>query len=444
MFDKFRDECGVFGIFAPGGTFWQERRENVRSDSTLNGENDVEGGALLGIVPGSTLRMNLRFAQRITDDIAAGEWTRKSVGRTYEVKAEADPGRSARVRLSWIRRELDFEESRSETDRTTHLTRADVTHESLQGLLRGEYVYETTSRFFTDVVAGPQQAAEEPTLALNASARIQLGGTARSRRRDDGGAAAWKRIFAMFRSETLARVEEETTLEDRGRIYRLDFSAFQRDDTTIFGKYLLRQEVTLFPGSGPFSLTARWERIDTEDNRADPDRIDILSRRTVLRARNRVAARWTLETQATRETDGRTDSATQVRDFDVRRTELKEEIVFQPRPTARLSGSGAWLRERNEASGGRARGVVLGTAASFAAGQQGRFRGDVSWTHPTLFEGSDPGFRFRTRDVDQFDWRGSFDLRVSDWLNASISYSGRALEDAPTTHLARAEARALF
>jgi hypothetical protein len=433
-----------FGMFAPGGTFWQERRENVRADSTLNGENDVEGGALLGIRPAPALRLDLRFARRVTDDITGGAWTRKSVARTWEAKAEADPGRSARVRLSWIRRELDFVEGRAETDRTTHLTRADVSHESLSGLLRGEYVYETTSRFFTDLIAGPQQAAEEPTLALNASARISLGGTARSRRDEESGPAAWRRVFALFRSETLARVEEETTEGDRRRIYLLDFSRFQRDDTTIFGKFLLREEVTLFPGSGPFQLTARWERIDTEDNRGDPDRIDVLSQRSVLRARNRVTARWTLESQGTRETDSRTDSARDLLDFDVRRTELREEIVFQPVPTTRLSGSGAWLRERNEATGARARGVVLGTAASFAVRAQGRFRGEVTWTHPTLFEGFDLGSRFRTKEVDQVEWRGSVDVRVSDWLNASVSYSGRALQDAPTTHLARAEARALF
>ena len=34
--------------------------------------------------------------------------------------------------------------------------------------------------------------------------------------------------------------------------------------------------------------------------------------------------------------------------------------------------------------------------------------------------------------------------RISDWMNASVSYSGRSLEGIPTTHLARAEARALF
>lgn len=431
------------GIFAPGGTFWQEKRENVRAGSTLDGQNDVEGGALLGIVPGSALRLDLRFARRVTDDIVAGAWARKSAARTYEVKAEAEPGRSARVRLSWIRRELDFTEGRPETDRTTNLTRADVTHESFSGLVRGEYVYETTSRFFTDILAG-QQAPEEPTLALNASARISLGGTTRARRGEESGTSAWRRAFALFRSETLARVEEETTTSDRRRIYLLDFSRFQQDDTTVFGKILLREEVTVFPGAGPFSLTARWERIDTEDNRADPDRIDLLSERTVLRARNRVATRWTLETQGTRETDSREDSAVQLFDFDVRRSELREEVVYQPAPTTRISAIGAWLFERNEASGARAHGRELGLATSFALRTQGRFRGDVTWTHPTLFEGADPGSRFRTKDVNQFEWRGSVDVRASDWLNASLTYSGRALEGAPTTHLARAEARAFF
>jgi hypothetical protein len=157
-----------------------------------------------------------------------------------------------------------------------------------------------------------------------------------------------------------------------------------------------------------------------------------------------IYARWTLESQGAREKDARSDSGTGIVAFDVRRRELREELVYQPRPNSRFSGIVARLLETNEATGAGADGLQLGVTTTFAVARHGRFRGGVDGTHPTDFRGLDLGDRFRTKETDEFEWRGSFDVRVSEWMNASLSYSGRTRDGVPTTHLARAEARALF
>jgi hypothetical protein len=431
------------GVFRPGLTLWKEEREDVREGVSLSGEDDVEFAGTLAVQPSSAVRGSFRVARRTTDIVSEGAWIRESVGRTYEAQSEISPSRSFRAQVSWIRRELDFESSRPESDRTTHLTRSNVVHEAFGGLLSGEYVYETTSRTASDLLTGTM-ADGEPTLALDASARIKLGAWRRRRASDTATPSFLSRALARIRSETLLRVEEETTTPDRRQIYLLDFSRFQDDEHTVFGKILLREEITLFPNASPFSLTARWERIDTEDNRSDPARLETVTERRVLRARNRVGPRWTLESQGTWQEASRSDSGTRRTDFDTRLAELKEELVWQPRPATRVSGRGALVWERNETNEASIRGISLGVGASSTVLRQGRFRGDVAWTHPTSQEGTDVGNRFRTRDVNQFDWRASLDLKVSDSINASVSYTGRLLEDTPTTHLARAEARALF
>jgi len=252
------------------------------------------------------------------------------------------------------------------------------------------------------------------------------------------------RRLSLFRSETFARVEEETTRENRLPIYLLDLSQFQNDEDTIYGKILLRQEITLFPAGGPLSLTARWERIDTKDNRAEPRKLDLLTERTVLRARNRLGPRWTLESQGTLQDDSRSDSAFGQADFDVRLFEIREEVVWQPVPVRRLSARGGWVRERDRANDASIEGLSLGLSASSTVLRRGRLRGEVDWVRPLAVNGTDAANRFRTREVDQFEWRGGLDLTLSDHINASISYSGRVLSGFPTTHLARAEARALF
>jgi hypothetical protein len=430
---------GRVGWIRPALSVWKEDRDESRADSTLAGQNQLETTARLGLEPWSSWRTSLRAALMTTDDVEDGRWMRRSVGRTYEVVTEATPSRAVRARFSWIRRELDFEEDRG-TDRDTQLTRGDLVHENLGGLLSGEYVYQTTSRFFSDILASPG-AEEQPTLAINASARLRLGGR-RSRAKDEE--TTWRRRLSLFRSETFVRVEEETTRPDRLPIYLLDLRRFQSDDDTIFGKILLRQEVTLFPSGGPFSLTGRWERIDTEDNRADPQRIEILSERTVLRARNRLGPRWTLESQGTLQDDSRSDSALNRSEFDVRLVEIREELVWQPVPTRRLSGRGGWVRERDRENDASIDGLSLGASASGTVFRRGRVRAELTWVHPLSIQGIDVANRFRTREVNQLDWRSGLDLSLSDHINAAISYSGRTLEGLPTTHLARAEVRALF
>lgn len=433
------DVVTAVGFFRPGVSWWREDREDERAALRLSGQDDAEIAGTLAVETGSLLRGDLRVARRTTDVVDGGQWVRDSVGRTIEVRTEA-PGRRARARVSWIRRDVDFEAGRPSPDVTTDLTRADFAHESLGGIVSGEYVYQTTSRSFTDLLAGPG-TAEEPTLALEASARIVLAGTP-ARSAASGSPASGR--LSWFRAETYGRVEEQSSTPDRGPIYRLDFSRYQDDVFTVFGQQLVREEITILPGAGAVSLTGRWERSRSKDLRAAASPLDLDTERRVLRVRNRLGARWNLESQGTWQEDARANPRSGTTDFDVRLLELREELVWQPRPAARLSGNAAVVSERDEFRGASIRGLLAGLAAQTGVRGTGRLQGDVTWTHPTDREGVDVGRRFRTREDDQLEWRGSLEVKASDSIHMSLSYSGRAVEGTPTLHLARAEARALF
>jgi hypothetical protein len=435
---------GRLGPFHPGVSWWKEWREDRESGARTRGEDDEELGASLDWKPGRGYSARARLGWRRTDvvDSALGEWVRQSIGRTAELRGEASPSRSFRARFSWIRRALDVVEGRPGEDRVTHLLRGDLSHENLGGLLRGDYAYEATSRVFTDRVAG-SSATEEPTLAVSASARVRVGGRSRrSRGAAESADSALRRILSKVEAETVIRVQEETTAADRTSIYLLDLAKYQRDDTTVYGKILLRQEATLFPGAARFSVTGRLERIDAEDNRADPERVEIVTTRRVLRARNALNNRWTLETQGTWQTQSRSDRG--AAEFDIRLLEIREELVWQPHPARRLSGVAAWVSERNEEGGSFIKGASVALEGSSSVGAGGRVSGRLSWTHPLEAGGADTGMRFRTRDENELEWRTTAEVRLSDSVSASLSYSGRSLEGIPTRHLARVQARALF
>lgn len=433
---------GAWWVFRPGVSLWKEDREDVRDGVRIRGRNEEEVAGSLALASLRAVNARVHVARRTADVVESGEWVRESVSRTVQVTSEANPARSLRARLAWSRRTLDFEPDRGQADRSTNLTRADLLHEAWDGLLREEYVYETTARAFSDFAAGPG-GNEEPSLALEASARIRLGGRS-ARRRDDTPVSAWRVWLGRLQSETLLRVEEETTASDRGPIYHLDFSRFQNTEDTVFGRILTRQEVTLFPGARQFSLTGRWERTDTKDNRILAKSTDTLTERRVLRARNQLAPRWTVETQGTWQEEFRGDAASGVDEFEVRLLELQEEVSWQPTPATRLSGRGAWITERNTVNDSSIRGVEVALSGNTSVFGEGRFRGEITYTHPTSMEGVDTSNQFRTRDRDKLEWRGTLDVRMSDSINASVSYSGRRNEGLSTIHLARAEVRALF
>ncbi len=424
------------GWLRPGLTWWREDRSDERAGALLAGSDDAEIGGNVAIGSGAGPRGELRVARRTTDVVDTGRWVRESVGRTIEARAEL-PGRSTRLRGSWIRRVLDFADGRPSPDRTTNLTRADLTHESFGGVLSGEWVYETTSRSVTDLLDA--ESPERPTLAIEASGRVTLGG--RRAGRAASGAPAFLR---WFRVESLARVEEETDTTDRGPVYLLDFSRFQDEAHTVFGQYVLREELTLLPESAALSVTARWERTDTMDNRAASSRLDLVAERTVVRARTRLDPAWTLSSQVTWQKDAREDSRGASSDFDVRLREIREELAWQASPTARVTGTAAAVRERNERSNATVSAWLTAVAAQTAVRRSGRASAEVTWTHPTDREGIDPLNRFRTEEEDEVEWRGSLELKASESINLSLSYTGQALSGKPTLHFARAEARALF
>ncbi|MFN8177346.1 MAG: hypothetical protein U0167_05430 [bacterium] len=431
----------AFGIFRPGVTWWREDREDDRATARLTGTDNAEVGGTLAVAPGSRLQGDVRVARRTSDVVDSGQWVRDAVGRTVEVRAEA-PGRRARARLSWIHDVLDYTPGRPSPDQTTDLTRADLSHDSFGGILSGEYTYQTTSKSFTDLLAVPGSPGE-PSLALEASARLVLAG-AGSRPAAGSSSKTERGPLRWIRAETFARVEEQTTATDRGPIYRLDFSRFQDDEHTIFGEQLVREEVTVLPGGGAFSATGRWERTRTKDARASASPLDLDSERRVVRARNRLSPRFTLESQGTWQEDSRGDARAGTTDFDVRLLELREDLSWQPRPSARLGWNASVVSETDDARVASIRGLLAGVEAQTGVRGAGRLQADVTWTHPLDVRGIDAGQRFRTRNTNELDWHETLEIKASDTIHVSLTYSGRSLQGAPTLHSARAEARALF
>ena len=93
-------------------------------------------------------------------------------------------------------------------------------------------------------------------------------------------------------------VKEESTYEPAWEVYLLLPSALQRDDATVYGSTTLRQDWSFLDGYKNVSLTFRYLREDSEDNRFEGIRENVYLGERVLRFSRSLSARLTATAEA--------------------------------------------------------------------------------------------------------------------------------------------------
>jgi hypothetical protein len=105
------------------------------------------------------------------------------------------------------------------------------------------------------------------------------------------GAGGW--ILRNVSLDQTLGVREESTYEPAWKIYAMLPSALQRDTTTVFGTTTLRQDWSLLQSYRNVSLTYRYLREDTEDNRFEGVRENTFASEHALRFSRSISARLT-------------------------------------------------------------------------------------------------------------------------------------------------------
>jgi hypothetical protein len=262
------------------------------------------------------------------------------------------------------------------------------------------------------------------------------------------GASAIGSILAPLTSETYVRVEEKSTESDLAGIYLLHFSKFRQDATTIAGSTLFTQDLLVFEGNPLFSARLRFSQRQGVTNLSGG------IEHTYVRERS-VRLRWQLVPEIANQVDivnraDRTSSRTATsRSRDIVSNGVTFDLSYRPQQNAELGfkldvsrATDSHLTPELEANlnAQSARIVYAFQGAGQARGEL--IREEVQLARATesypyeLTGGRVPG--------KTWIWRAALDYRMTQFLQATMSYEGRTEGGGTPVHTARAEVRAFF
>ncbi len=237
-------------------------------------------------------------------------------------------------------------------------------------------------------------------------------------------------------------VTERSTTPRKGRLLLLRPSEFQRDDTTVRGETLVREEAAWTAAGGRASVRARYSRADVEDNSVEGAPRDEVRHDGLLRVRGTLSPRVTAEAEwEPRRSVQRRSGAESSRlhsDF------FLGEGTYQPRPQTAISLSGRLGLEREPRLDERLDSFEVAATVSATVLRRGRVSARASTLRFLADERAGGGASPLTTRFEGEDWRLSADYDLSRYLGASLFYSGDNRRAAGTTHLLRVEARAFF
>jgi hypothetical protein len=256
---------------------------------------------------------------------------------------------------------------------------------------------------------------------------------------------SFEKTLSALSSETYFRVEEKSSEPDTREIYLLHFSSFLNDQTTLAGSNLISQDVFIQENSPEFSARFRFLQ------RRGLTQFALQHERTYNREQS-VRIRWQLVKEISNQVEftHKNDNllATQIsnRSRFIISNSLSFDWSYRPEQSVELGfkfGVGqatnfdTTMADLNDQS--------LRLVYSFE--EKGQTRVELSREEVNL----DRGGIFLPFELTNgkvagktWLWRFGFDYRITQYIQASVSYDGRSEGGGSPIHTARAEVRAFF
>ncbi len=262
------------------------------------------------------------------------------------------------------------------------------------------------------------------------------------------GTGTLKDILSTLTGESYFRVEEKSTERELQQIYLLHFSKFRRDTTTLQGSRLFSQDLFILDGNPSFSCRLRY---------SDRQGLTNLSgglERTYTRERS-IRLRWQLVPEISNQFDfvnsNNLLSASQEseRVHAITGNDFTLDIAYRPEQDVEIGfkveagrsiDAFPVLPVQADLNVESLRGVVAFRGSGQARVTLGREEMQLSRT-PDVFPYDLTGGRVAGLT---WTWSAGFDYRITQFLQATMSYDGRSEGGDAPVHTARAEVRAFF
>jgi len=480
------------GLFTPRLRFEQEHRESLDAGSdTLRPESlsffDVRPGVVFPSLWNMTFSADVGV--RVEDVADGGMLARQSTDILQVYGWQLRPWKDLSSQISVTVRDRQYSElfrARGRKDLQTVLTRAQTRYAPLNGGVQTDLLYEVSTertsrlqRVFLNVPYGQGnyeylgdlngngvQDEEEfeltryegdyvlltlptdelfPVIDLKTSLRLRL---RPERFLPRTSTSFWIGALRALSSESFVRIEEKSEESNTSDIYLLRLSRFLDDSTTIRGYQNFRQDFFLFERAQDFSLRLRF------DERRGFSQYALISERSYRRERS-----LRIKTQLVREIGLQVDAiflddevlATSFssRARDIVSSNLVADLSYRPWKSLEIgfvvdskSATDSYPETPVQAD---ITALTLRSVTSFSG--PGRLRAQIERSTVT-FDSEVERAPFELTDGrvegQSWVWRINFDYRLTDFMQATLSYLGRAEGERDTIHIARAEVKAFF
>ncbi len=284
-----------------------------------------------------------------------------------------------------------------------------------------------------------------PTTDLQASSGINIDPSKIFQLKSEG---TLKEIVNNVTFDTYLNVSEKSKDPIQKHIYLLKFSTFLNDQNTIAGSNSLQQDVNLFQNNQYFGVRLRFiQRKGFNQYYSGSERL--LGVERSLRLRLSFTSDLTLITDYVSETDRNLAPQLTIRNWNIGTKSIASELTYVPIRNIE-TGFRVELKHANDfypiiATGADVNKQVLKFAYSLEA--KGKLRVEVERDEAIL--SSNPIFLpyDLTKGITvgkSFLWTISLDYRITNFIQATLNYFGRAEGNSKVIHTGTAELRAYF
>lgn len=255
-------------------------------------------------------------------------------------------------------------------------------------------------------------------------------------------------LLTLLSTETYVRVDEKSSEDDLKQIYLLHFSRFQQAATTLSGGTLFTQDVHLQEGNPAFSSRLRFLQ------RKGINRLSSGIERNFVRERS-IRLRWQLipeianQIDFTNKIDALASEFFSTRARDIQSNGIVFDLSYRPEQDVEVGMKIEIARSIDRLPDQALDADLNAQTLRFVYALRGAGQIRVETAREEVLLGPTSGvapFELTGGRVQgkTWLWRGSFDYRITQFIQATFNYDGRSEGGRTPVHTARAEVRAFF
>ena len=256
------------------------------------------------------------------------------------------------------------------------------------------------------------------------------------------------KILTPFSSETYWRIEENSKETDYAKIYLLNFSSFQNENTTISGTNYIQQDFFIFENQQDLSFRIRFTQKKSLNEYSSGFERNY-NRERSLRIKFKMVQEISIQTDIVNQVDNAIAPVNSNRIRQINSNSFASDFSYRPERNIEV---GFKLKvERSEDSYPKNPTIIdlnsqlIRVNVSFLGTGRLRIEIERNELNANTTENTIPYELTNSNRIGKnYYWRLNFDYRLTSYLQTTISYDGRVQGAGKIIHTAKAEARAYF